>query len=111
MCSLGRGDMSKLIASVVAGILLLPALNTGRERFAKYKPVEAYEIRQGILMMPRYSADGQVCEIGLEKLHYSPEMIRVDSSLSREEIDQIFDELARARTEAQNPQASWNRGG
>jgi hypothetical protein len=86
--------MSKLIVSVVAGMLLLPALNPGRERFAKYKAVEAYEIRPGILMMPRYSADGQVCEIGLEKLHYSPEMIRLDSSLSREEIGQIFDELA-----------------
>ncbi len=102
--------MSKLIASVVAGILLLPALNTGRERFAKYKPVEAYEIRPGILMMPRYSADGQVCEIGLEKLHYSPEMIRVDSSLSREEIDQIFDELAPSADRGPKPTGLLEQG-
>jgi hypothetical protein len=44
-------------------------------------------------MMPRYSVDGQVCEIGLEKLHYSPEKISLDSDLSRQEISQIFDEL------------------
>jgi len=43
-------------------------------------------------MMPSYSDDGQVCEIGLQKLHYSPEMIRLDSSLSREEIDRILEE-------------------
>jgi hypothetical protein len=85
--------MSKLIALSVLAMLLVPTSNPGRERFAKYKAIEAYEIRPGILVMPRYSADGQVCEIGLEKLHYSPEMIRLDSSLSRNEIDQIFEEL------------------
>ena len=102
--------MSKLIASVVAGMLLLPALNPGRERFAKYKAVEAYEIRPGILMMPSYSADGQVCEIGLEKLHYSPEMIRLDSSLSREEIDQIFDELVPSAERGPKPTGLLEQG-
>jgi len=87
--------MSKLIASVVVAMLLLITSNPGRERFAKYKAVEAYEIRPGILMMPKYSTDGQICEIGLEKLHYSPDMIRLDSSLSRKDIDQIFDETYR----------------
>lgn len=63
---------------------------------AKYKAVEAYEIRPGILMFPAYSADGQVCEIGLEKHHYSREMIRLDSTLSRADVDSIVDELAPA---------------
>ena len=58
--------MLKLFSLVVAVMLLLPTTNSGREKFAKYKPVEAYEIQPGILMMPRYSADGQVCEIGIE---------------------------------------------
>jgi hypothetical protein len=88
--------MSKLIGLAFAAVLLLPFANPVREKFAKYKTIEAYEIRPGILMMPRYSSDGQVCEIGLEKLHYSPEMIRLDSSLSRKEIDQIFEELVPA---------------
>lgn len=89
--------MSKLIGlGFAAAALLLPSANPAHEKFAKYKAVEAYEIRPGVLMMPRYSTDGQVCEIGLEKLHYSAETIRLDSSLSRKEIDQIFDELVPA---------------
>jgi hypothetical protein len=88
--------MSKLISLAFTAMLLLLSGNPVHEKFAKYKAIEAYEIRPGILMMPRYSADGQVCEIGLEKLHYSPETIRLDSSLSRKEIDQIFDELVPA---------------
>jgi hypothetical protein len=85
--------MSKLICVAFAAAFLLPCANPVHDQFAKYKQIEAYEIRPGILMMPRYSADGQVCEIALEKRHYSPEMIRLDSGLSRDEIDQIFDEL------------------
>ena len=88
--------MSKLIGLGFAVVLILFPVNPAQETFAKYKAVEAYEIRPGILMMPRYSTDGQVCEIGLEKLHYSPETIRLDSSLSRKEIDQVFDELVSA---------------
>jgi hypothetical protein len=89
-----RNNMSKLIGLALAVTFLLASTNPIHEQFAKYKAVEAYEIRPGILMMPRYSDDGQVCEIGLEKLHYSAEMIRLDSSMSRKEIDQIFEELA-----------------
>jgi hypothetical protein len=47
-------------------------------------------------MMPRYSQDGQVCEIGLQTRHYSPEIVRLDSSLSRSEINGLFDELVPA---------------
>ena len=88
--------MSKLIGFTLTAVLLLTSANPVHEKFAKYKAIEAYEIRPGVLMMPRYSSDGQVCEIGLEKLLYSSEMIRLDSSLSREEIDQIVDELVPA---------------
>jgi hypothetical protein len=62
--------------------------------FERYKLVEAYEIRPGILMMPRYASNGEVCEVGLEKRHYSPGLIRHGSDLSRKEIDEIADELA-----------------
>ena len=101
--------MSKLIGSVAA-VLLLAAANPAREKFAKYKAVEAYEIRPGILMMPRYAADGQVCEIGLEKLHYSPEKIRLDSSLSRKEIDEIFDELVPSAERGPKPTGLLEQG-
>jgi hypothetical protein len=44
-------------------------------------------------MMPTYSDNGQVCEIGIQKRNYSPEIIRLDSVLSREELDQVLEEL------------------
>ncbi|MDP9264473.1 MAG: hypothetical protein M3O85_09160 [Acidobacteriota bacterium] len=86
--------MSRLIGLAFAAALLLPSANPVREQFAKYKAIEAYEIRPGILMIPSYAEDGQVCKIGLERRHYSPEVIRLDSGLSRKEIEQIVDELA-----------------
>jgi hypothetical protein len=87
----------KILAGVICAMtLVFCAAKAQDARFLNYKSVEAYEIRPGILAMPRYSADGQVCEIGLETRHYSPETIRLDSALSREEIDQIADELAPA---------------
>jgi hypothetical protein len=45
-------------------------------------------------MMPTFSTDGQLCEIGLERLHYTPGKITLSSDLSRQEIYQIIDELA-----------------
>jgi hypothetical protein len=106
----GADDMTKLIGSVIAVMFLLAAVNPDREKFAKYKAVEAYEIRPGILMMPRYSAGGEVCEIGLEKLHYSPEKIRVDSDLSRQEISQIFDELVPSAERGPKPTSLLAQG-
>jgi hypothetical protein len=102
--------MSKVIGSVVAVMLLLATASPDREEFAKYKAVEAYEIRPGILMIPRYSVDGQVCDIGLEKLHYSPEKIRLDSSLSRQEISQIFDELVPSAERGPKPTNLLEKG-
>jgi hypothetical protein len=98
--------MIKVIGLACTIFLLFPFEGPQHSRFSAYKAVEAYEIRPGILMMPRYSDDGQVCEIGIEKRNYSPEVIRLDSDLSREEIDQIFDELVPANergTQSKNP--------
>jgi len=86
--------MSKRSALLCAVMLLLRSANPVGGQFDRYKAIEAYEIRPGILMMPTYSIDGQVCEVALEARHYSPERIKLDSSLTRQEIDQVFDELA-----------------
>jgi hypothetical protein len=86
--------MSKFSTFLCAATLLLPLPNPVGGRFEKYKAIEAYEILPGILAMPAYSTDGQVCEIGLERRHYSPDKIELDSGLTREEIDRALDELA-----------------
>ena len=85
--------MSKIVGLTCTFVFLFLVARPHSDKFVKYKAVEAYEIRPGILMMPRYSNDGRVCEVGLERQHYSPEIIRLDSELSRKDIDGIFDEL------------------
>ena len=74
-------------------LFLIFGVTQRHETLAKYNAVEAYEVHPGILMMPQYSEDGQICQIGLEKRLYSPQKIRLDAGLSREEIKQVFDEL------------------
>jgi hypothetical protein len=101
--------MLKVIGLACMSMLLLFYASPQSSRFSGYKTVEAYEIRPGILMMPRYADDGQVCEIGLERRHYSPEKIRLDSSLSREEIDRIFEELV--PTNERGPKKTAREGG
>jgi len=43
--------------------------------------------------MPRYTADGEVCEIGLQRLFYSTNLTKGDPGLDRLEVEQILDEL------------------
>jgi hypothetical protein len=91
---MGRKSMSRLLGFVCIATILLLGAKPQNEMFSKYKSVEAYEIRPGVLAMPRYTEDGQVCEVGVAKSSYSPEMIRIGGSFTRKEIDEIADELA-----------------
>jgi len=86
--------MSKLPYLVCVTAVFLLGAKPQTEMFSKYKTVQAYEIRYGVLATPRYAEDGQICEIGVEKRTYSPELIRIGSSFTQKEIDQIVDELA-----------------
>jgi hypothetical protein len=91
--------MLKFAGSSLTALVMLITLNattTSQQQFAKYRKIEAYEVRPGIIMMPKYTADGEVCEIGLERLLYSADLVRVSSNLSRGEINQILDELVPA---------------
>jgi hypothetical protein len=75
-------------------LLMGISANSQSSRFSHYKTVETYEVRPGILMMPRYSKEGQVCEIALQKRLYSPDGFFSDATLERAEINRIADELA-----------------
>ena len=85
--------MCKLVGLSIAILLLFDPGMIGQQQLTKYRKIEAYEVRPGILMMPKYTSDNQICEVGLQRLQYSPEHIRLDS-LSSQEIDQILDEVA-----------------
>lgn len=62
--------------------------------FSKYKAVETYEIRPGILMMPKYAADGEVCEVTLETTNLSSDTINLTPTLPRNTVLELVDELA-----------------
>jgi hypothetical protein len=85
--------MSKLIGFACAVMVLFLFGKPQSDRFSKYRAVEAYEIRSGILMMPSYASDGQLCQIELEKRHYSNETAFLDPKLPHEVMMQIIDEL------------------
>lgn len=85
--------MWKLIGATCGLSLLLLLAKPRDERFLHYKVVEAYEIRPGILVMPRYAADGQICQAVIQKENYSNEVVHLDPTMPREVVDQIVDEL------------------
>ena len=84
--------MLKLL-SVVSLAALLLFVRPQNDKFSRYKNIEAYEVRPGILMMPRYTEDGQVCEITLEKHHYSNGTANLGSTIPRETFIELVDEL------------------
>jgi len=99
--------MLRFISAACAAFLLFTTYSQ-RSGFTKYKAVEAYEVQPGILAFPTYTEDGQACEIGIERRHYSPEVIKLDSSLSQEEIDKTLDDLAPAAVRGQKSVSRLN---
>lgn len=75
----------------VAALFLLAKPQT--ERFSRYKTIETYEVRPGILMMPEYAGDGQVCQITLEKHHFLNETADLSSGVPRETFIELVNEL------------------
>jgi hypothetical protein len=81
------------ILACAAVLLFLPA-GPQNAKFSKYKAVEAYEIRPGILMMPKYAEDGQVCEITLERTNAFSATVNLTPTLPRKTVLELVDELA-----------------
>jgi hypothetical protein len=85
--------MQKIISAVSIALAMFVVAKPQSERFSKYKALEAYEVRPSILMMPHYAKDGNLCEIDLERLHFLPGRIDLDSGLTIEEINAVANEL------------------
>jgi hypothetical protein len=88
--------MSKIV-SLVCAALFMPLVGTPQsEKFSGYKAIEAYEVRPGVLMMPKYAGDGQVCEIVIQREHYASGVANLYSTIPHNEILKIVDELVPA---------------
>lgn len=61
---------------------------------ATYPVVISYEVRPGILMIPRYTADGQVCEMSFARQHMTRSGVCLDSRISDKLANDIVNELA-----------------
>ncbi|HXN19909.1 MAG TPA: hypothetical protein VN875_16335 [Candidatus Binatus sp.] len=60
---------------------------------ATYPVVTSYEVRPGVLMIPRYTADGQVCEMSFARQHTTRSGVYLDSVISDKLAIDISDEL------------------
>jgi hypothetical protein len=77
------------------------------KRFDKYQAIETYEIRPGILITPTYTAQHEICEVAIEKRHYSNNVVDMDAELSDEQIQELFEELV---PKSERGQLAWNLG-
>jgi hypothetical protein len=84
----------KLLTVICAYCLPAFMLGASGVDFRQYRSLQSYEIRPGILIMPVYSADGEVCEVSIEKRHYSNRTMDLDAEMSKDQIQALFDEIA-----------------
>jgi hypothetical protein len=82
--------MKKLIVSIC---LLAFVVGPSSNKFAKYHAVEVYEIGPGLMIMPTYTAEHDLCEISIEKRHYASKGVDMDGAMSKEQVLSLFDEL------------------
>ncbi len=83
-------------------LILLPCLiplfasaQSAEDFAAKYSTVTAYEIRPGVLMIPRFTDYGRVCEVTLERrLSLTPQDEEISNSISSKSLSGILEELA-----------------
>ena len=85
--------MIKNFLLIGMAVALFIAGTSQSERFSKYKVLEVYEVRPDVLAMPRYSENGNLCEIDLQRHKFSSEEIALDSLLSQDEIEEVADDL------------------
>jgi hypothetical protein len=60
----------------------------------KYRTVVFFEIRPGVVMAPQYTANGDVCQMAVQKLSETEQGNLADNFFSEHEIGDLVDELA-----------------
>jgi hypothetical protein len=84
--------MAKICILVL--ILGVAALGqTSADLGSKYSHVTAYKVRPDVLMTARFAADGQVCEMTIEKRETTDTAIRFGDSFSVKEVQGLIDDL------------------
>jgi hypothetical protein len=85
--------MTRLSVFALSIVLYSFLCHRPTDKFQGYRAVQAYEIRPGILAMPKYTSNGEICEIGIQKELYTPELVSIDSTIDQKLLDQVLLEL------------------
>ena len=87
--------------TLIFSILLLASFGvvvhgqTVRDLESKYgQPIESFEIRPGVMMTVTYGADGQACEMSIQRRLASKEGVKLNFTLEPKLVDELIDELA-----------------
>jgi hypothetical protein len=90
---------------VVFLLLGIPAIawgQTSADLSMKYHQVTSYELRPSIVMTPKYAADGQVCEMDIERRHKTDTEVYFGSSFSEKDVKELVDELVPQQERGKN---------
>ena len=86
----------KRFRGMMSLVCLIGSVPSEHDFRSRYPRLESYEIRPGVLVMPKYAKDGTVCELSIEKLHVQGDTVDLGSSMSQESVMNMIDELAPA---------------
>lgn len=83
--------MTKFLASAL--LLAFVAVTPG-DRLRSYTPVDAFEVRPGIVATPSFQTSHELCAISIEKRHYYRNShVDLDATMTKALIVSLFDEL------------------
>lgn len=84
----------KWILGIFSVALIAQIVNPDEKFQSRYKGVESYEVRSGILATPTYGKNGVLCRISLEKRHVQPDIVEMSPTIPSKLTQEIIDELA-----------------
>lgn len=82
------------VVLLMLGIATIVWGQSSADLSAKYRQITSYELRPDVVMTPKYAADGQVCEMVLEKRQKTDTGMVFGVSFSEKEVKGLVDELA-----------------
>ncbi|MGA7683833.1 MAG: hypothetical protein WCA58_02365 [Terriglobales bacterium] len=81
------------VVLLMLGIAAIVWGQSSADLSAKYRQITSYELRPDVVMTPKYAADGQVCEMILEKRQKTDNGMIFGVSFSEKEVKGLVDEL------------------
>ena len=80
---------------LLVSMALVALMSASSNKLKEFRAVESYEIRPGIIATPFYSSSHEICKISLERRRYSADTVNMGAYISKQQIIEIFNDLAR----------------